>query len=266
MACMKSLPPRKKPPIKSMASSCWESVGQWYHGIVGDEGHYYHKNIILPGVLRLLCLQKKSQLLDLGCGQGILAKHLPDYVKYTGIDASATLIKEAQRGKHPQQEFFQGDVSRPLKVEPKAYSHATVILALQNIEAGEKVIQNAAKALQSGGKLLLVLNHPCFRIPRQSSWGIDEVKKTQYRRLERYMSPLQIPIQMHPGRGNASASTVSFHHPLSTYSQWLAKSGFQISAIEEWCSDKSSTGKNAKMENRSREEFPLFMTLLASLG
>jgi len=33
--------------------------------------------------------------------------------------------------------------------------------------------------------------------------------------------------------------------------------------MEEWISDKKSTGAKARMENRSREEFPLFLALLA---
>src|SRR5262249_49920639 len=108
-----------------------------------------------------------------------------------------------------------------------------------------------------------VLNHPCFRIPRQSSWQVDSEKKIQYRRLDRYLSPMQIPINAHPSKGERSATTLSFHHPLSAYSQWLRDAGFVISCMEEWCSDKVSTGSAAKMENRSRAEFPLFLTLLS---
>jgi hypothetical protein len=33
--------------------------------------------------------------------------------------------------------------------------------------------------------------------------------------------------------------------------------------MEEWISDKQSSGKFAKMENRSREEIPLFLLLQA---
>lgn len=62
-----------------------------------------------------------------------------------------------------------GDVTKPLKIDKKDFSHAFVILALQNMEEGEKAIQNGAKHLRKGGKLFVVLNHPCYRIPRQSS-------------------------------------------------------------------------------------------------
>lgn len=253
-------------PNSPKKNTSWDSVGNWYNGIVGNEGHYYHKKLILPGINRLLSLSPQSQgaLLDLACGQGVLARQLPEKFLYTGVDISPALVKAAkQASTNKTHEFIVGDVSKALPLQKKDYSCATVVLALQNIEHAERVIENASRHLQQEGKLLIVLNHPCFRIPRQSSWEVDSAKKIQYRRIDRYFGDMKIPIQMHPGKGEASPSTWSFHHPLSTYTEWLYKAGFHIAKIEEWCSDKESTGKQATMENRSRDEIPLFMAILA---
>jgi hypothetical protein len=130
------------------------------------------------------------------------------------------------------------------------------------MEDGRSAIASAARHLKPKGKLILVLNHPAFRIPRQSAWGYDEKTKTQYRRINAYMKPLKIPIAMHPGK-KESFTTYSFHHPLSTYTHWLEKSSFSILSIEEWCSDKKSEGGRAKAEDRARLEFPLFLALIA---
>lgn len=244
----------------------WEPVGKWYKDVVGEDGHYYHQKIILPGVLKLLEIQDSAtnSILDLACGQGVLARQLPQNVFYTGIDLSPTLIKAAKAmDKNPHHEFIIGDISKKLPIKKTDYSHAAIILALQNIESADKILVNASHHLKPNGKLTLVLNHPFFRIPRQSSWEVDEAKKIQYRRIDRYYSEMKIPIQAHPSKGEASPTTWSFHHPLSSYTRWLGEAGFYIQSIEEWCSDKQSTGKNAKMENRSREEFPLFMAILA---
>jgi hypothetical protein len=37
--------------------------------------------------------------------------------------------------------------------------------------------------------MVLLLTHPCFRVPRQSGWGWDEQRKLQYRRVDRYLTP-----------------------------------------------------------------------------
>ncbi len=256
--------PAENNPKQKPTATSWEKVGGWYNGIVGDEGHYYHQKIILPGVLKLLDIDKtkESSLLDLACGQGVLARQLPVNCQYTGVDISPTLIKAAKgANKNQRSEFVVSDTSKPLPIKKQDFSHAAIILALQNIENGENVLKNAAKHLQKGGRFVIVLNHPCFRIPRQSGWGIEAEKKLQYRRIDRYQTELKIPIQAHPSKGQSSETTWSFHHPLSTYSQWLKIAGFSIESIDEWCSDKISTGKNAKMENRGREEFPLFMAI-----
>ena len=125
------------------------------------------------------------------------------------------------------------------------------------------MFKNASQYLQPGAPFIIVLNHPYFRIPRQSSWKVDEDNKIQYRRIDRYMSAMKIPIQAHPSKGQHSAQTFSFHYPLSDYSRWLKEAGFTIDLIEEWCSDKVSEGRAAKMENRSRKEIPLFMAIVA---
>jgi ubiquinone/menaquinone biosynthesis C-methylase UbiE len=245
-------------------STSWQKVGKWYDETVGEQGHYYHQTVIIPGILKLLNLASDSSVLDLACGQGILSRHLPKEVAYVGIDLSSALIRTARRYQpNSQHRFVVGDISQELPIDQKDFSHAALILALQNLEEPLKAFKNAHKHLQSMGQFVIVLNHPCFRIPRQSSWKIDQENKIQYRRIDRYLSTMKIPIQMHPGHGKESLETWSFHYPLSLISQWLHEAGFFIQQIEEWCSNKVSEGKAAKMENRSRAEIPLFMTILA---
>lgn len=243
----------------------WQNVGKWYNETVGKDGHYYHQTLIIPKVLHLLQIPENepSSLLDLACGQGILSRKLPKKTLYVGVDNAASLLAAAKEYTNsPLHKFILHDLTKPLSIPQAPFSHATIILALQNIAEPLAVFKNAYQLLQKNAPLVIVLNHPCFRIPRQSSWKVDEEQKIQYRRIDRYMSPMKIPIQMHPGKGSTSPNTFSFHHPISDYTRWLAETGFTIELIEEWVSDKVSQGGSAKMENRCREEFPLFMTLL----
>lgn len=77
---------------------------------------------------------------------------------------------------------------------------------------------------------------------------------------------MKIPIQMSPGKGKASSTTWSFHHPLTDLIAWMVQAGFTIDALEEWTSPKKSTGRMAKMENRARSEIPLFMAIRGRLS
>ncbi len=257
---------RPHPTASSTPSTSWQKVSDWYSQSVGKSGHYFHQHVVLPNVIRLLDVPNHPEmaLLDLACGQGVLERALPKEITYYGVDIASDLVKYARQHQvAPSHEFRVGDAAKKLLVSKQDFTHITCILALQNIRHIDGVMQNAATHLGKEGKFIIVLNHPSFRIPRQSSWEVDESKKTQYRKIERYMSDLEIPISAHPGQKNSQV-TWSFHHPLSIYTKALSQAGFVIENIEEWLSDKTSEGKAAKMENRSRQEFPLFLTIIAS--
>ena len=84
---------------KNKQDTSWESSSAWYDKLVSIEGHYYHREIIIPGILALLeqYPDPNAFLLDLACGQGVLSRHLPKKMKYIGVDASFSLIQSAQK-------------------------------------------------------------------------------------------------------------------------------------------------------------------------
>ncbi len=245
-------------------NTSWESSEKWYNECVGEKGHYYHESMILSKSIHLLNLKPGDSLLDLGCGQGVFERALPKTIHYTGVDNAKSLVAEAKK-RSPKGQFFVADVCQKLPFE-QTFDAACFILSLQNMESPNLALANAGKHLKEEGKLLIVLNHPCFRIPRQSNWGIDEKMKLQYRRMNLYMTPQKIPIQTNPSLKEGSSTTYTFHHPLSDYIQWLNQNHFAVTNIEEWCSDKKSEGGRAKMEDRARREFPLFLTIFAKKG
>jgi len=246
-----------------MENSSWQKVSKWYNKSVGDEGHYYHQHIIMPNLKRILKLKENESILDLACGQGVLERNLDKNIEYVGIDLAGNLIREANDKKiNPNHRFYVADVSKDLPITKTDFDKGTIVLALQNIKKPFGVIRTFAKHLKKGGQLVIVLNHPIFRIPQHSSWGEDLNKKIQYRRIDGYMTPQEIPIVAHPGKIE-SEKTWSFHYPLSAYSEMLFDNGFCIENIEEWISDKKSTGSKAYMEDKARKEFPLFMAIIA---
>lgn len=243
-------------------NTSWETVNKWYSDKTKDGGHYFHQQVILGALTPLFSLSESSKVLDLGCGSGVLTNIISKNIFYTGVDNSPSLVAAAkQADKNPRHTFVVADVTKNLSVSHD-YTHACFLLSLQNMKDPQAAIQNTANALVSGGKLILVLNHPAFRIPRQSSWEVDTTSKLQYRRINRYLSPLEVPITMHPGQ-TKSPITWSYHYPISAYAKFLKNAGCVIDTIEEWTSNKESVGKASRMENRARDEFPMFLTFCA---
>jgi 2-polyprenyl-3-methyl-5-hydroxy-6-metoxy-1,4-benzoquinol methylase len=243
-------------------STSWENVAPWYQDLVSKQGQTYHTEIILPKVVSLIGKKQNLKLLDLGCGNGVLERHLPQGIEYTGIDLSTTLIQYAKKNKkHKESQFFVKNAAQ-FKTN-KTFDLITCILAFQNFDTPQQVIDNCFASLKPNGRLILVINHPCFRIPRQTHWQIDLDKKIQYRRIDRYLLPFTIPIKTNPSQKH-SKITLSFHHSLSELCSFF-KGKFLIETLEEWTSHKKSSGKNKKMEDRARNEFPLFLALVLTV-
>lgn len=239
----------------------WDHVASWYDQLVGGKGQYYHQNVIFPAVLSLLHLKTSEKILDLACGQGACSRFLAQKgAKVTAVDSSQSLLALAQRYKSPSI-IYQKDDARTLStLEGQTFDHVVSILALQNIDPLDGVFQRVSQLLKRGGSFVMVILHPAFRSPRITGWGTDEHRKLQYRRVDRYMSPMRIPIDMHPGAQKRHL-TWTYHRPLQTYIKLGADQGLVVDALEELVSDKVSEGRNGKMENLARSEIPLFLAV-----
>ncbi len=245
----------------------WDNVAGWYDRHVSESSDH-HRDIIIPGTLRLLEPKAGEKILDLGCGQGELCRELAEKgAQVVGIDSSKKLIDIAKkRSARFNIHYLVSDAGKMEGIQDDTFDAACSVLAIQNMENLEAVAKETARVVKRGGRLVWILNHPCFRIPRQSGWGFDEKRKLQYRRIDRYMTELKIPIQMHPGTA-PNVHTWTFHRPLSVYFDKLNSHGFNVTKLEEWVSHrKSKPGAKARAENAAREEIPLFLAIGAIKG
>lgn len=277
----------------------WEKVANWYDGYLKQgeaKGNSLYQSVVVPRLRQLLKkFHKKDSdnlLLDAACGQGIVSRLAGELgYKVTAFDKSKSLVEIAKKipTKGKIIEYLVADAREAdLKFTGRTFDLITCILALQNIPEADLAVKSFSKLLNREGKLLLVVNHPAFRIPRQSDWGWDEKSKLQFRRVNIYHSELSIPISSRPFKskfGNRSDRrfdgkykdkyadknvgknevTWSYHRPLTYYFDSLASAGLKVESLEEWYSERASEpGPKAKAENRARSEFPLFLCLVAS--
>jgi ubiquinone/menaquinone biosynthesis C-methylase UbiE len=249
---------------KSETPTDWGGIADWYDQLVGEEGSEFHREVIFPGVLKLLGLEPGQSVVDVACGQGALCRILHQRgLKVTGVDAALELVKLARERSDPGIEYFVGDAKQLKFLSAGKFHAATCVLAIQNIDDLPPVFEGVHRTLAPQGRLVLVMTHPCFRGPKHSSWGWDEQQKVQYRRVDRYLLPRKEPIFTHPGK-KTGQYTWSFHRPIQMYVKALRQAGLLVDALEEWPSHKTSTsGPRAAAENTARKEIPMFLALRA---
>ncbi len=260
-------PPRRKLP-QAPTDRGWDPVASWYDKLVGESGSDYHRNVILPAVLKMLDPARDEAILDVCCGQGVLIKPLLDLAvgRITAVDASPRLVESARQryGMEPQVSLIVADACQPGKWTDASHDAATCIMAMHDVPDLTALLKNIALSLKPGGRLILVGMHPCFRIPRKTHWGWDADQKIQYRRLDSYTSPLEIPITTHPGK-RTGEQTVFYHRPLAHILTAIGACGLAVIACEELHSHRRSqaTGPFSKAEHAAADEFPLFLALKA---
>ncbi|MDO8516155.1 MAG: methyltransferase domain-containing protein [bacterium] len=240
----------------------WEFSAEWYDDLLKGEGTY-QKELILPNLLRLMDIKKGETVLDLACGQGFFTREFMNLGAHAiGVDSSRTLIELARKSA-PKIDFYLSKAHSLDFIKNGGVQKIAIVLALQNMEDTALVLKECARVLAPTGTLSIVLNHPSFRIPKNSSWGWDEKNNIQYRRIDSYLSESKTKIQMHPG-DRPDEYTISFHRPFQFYFKALAKAGFGVTQLEEWNSHKKSgPGPRAQAEDTARKEIPLFLFLKA---
>lgn len=256
--------PSRKPQQPAPQQTDWHGVHEWYDRLVGDAGSEYHQRVVIPGALRLLAPGAKDAMIDIACGQGVLCRALHERgVEITGVDAAPGLIRAA-RDRGPGAIHYQVADARELSPFPTdRFDGAACVLAIQNINPIKPVCEGVARILKPWGKFVIVMMHPAFRGPKETSWGWDQSANVQFRRVDRYLLPRKTPITTHPGSA-PDVYTWSFHKPIEGYVKALRNAGLLIDALEEWASHKvSEPGPRAAAENAARKEIPMFLALRA---
>ena len=131
-------------------------------------------------------LPPKAQVLDLGCGNGVLLTALPKNTDYTGLDISQTLIDEARR-LHPKHKFIFANVLDPQTWPGLGkYDFIAALAVFHHLPTPDdhtKLLRNIKQHLKPSGSVLV------------SVWRLDQPKFDKFRTATKYIS-----IPFHPAR------------------------------------------------------------------
>ena len=163
-----------------------------------------------------------SRYLDLGCGEGRVMAEVGATAVAIGVDINRRLLARASvhgpvvAGQLPELSFIRDG----------SVDGAYVVLALEHIHDADTLFAAAASAVQRGGVLAIVVNHPVYTAPG-SSPVLDPTDDEIYWRFGSYFDD---GSTLEPA-GDANVEFV--HRSMSTLLNMAARHGWSLERMEE---------------------------------
>jgi SAM-dependent methyltransferase len=203
----------------------WEAEARQWIQWARAPGHDSYWRFHRDQFLRLLPPPGR-QTLDLGCGEGRLARDLKELGhRIVGIDSSPSLVAAA-RESDPSMDVRLADAAA-LPLDDACADLAVAFMSLQDIDEMPAAIQEAARVLEPGGRFCLAIVHPI-----NSAGSFEEatadghfVIKGDYLHAFHYADAVE--------RDGLTMTFNSQHRPLEAYFIALEKAGFLVEALRE---------------------------------
>jgi 2-polyprenyl-3-methyl-5-hydroxy-6-metoxy-1,4-benzoquinol methylase len=163
-------------------------------------GHAPDQQQLYTAIVTALDPQAGARVLDLGCGTGIIARHLAGRVGtagvVVGVDLSETMLDVArQHANHPALRFEHGDATA-LTYADNYFDHALAARLLMHAPDPHAVLREVRRVVRVGGRLALlerdwgtfVVDHSDRELTRRIlDWRCDHIDGNNWmgRQLER---------------------------------------------------------------------------------
>jgi SAM-dependent methyltransferase len=203
----------------------WEANSEWWAQTftAGADPEYEHQ--IIPLVLEHL--RGTSRVLDIGCGEGQVARQVAACGRQlvVGIDpAPAQLARAVGRGGGARYGRASGE---RLPFRDGSFDAAVCCLVIEHVPDVEAVFGEVARVLAPGGRFLLLVNHPMFQ-GVGSGLVDDHILGERYWRVGPYLHEDVVVEEVDPGVHIPFA-----HRPLSGYLNPLAELGLLLTWMDE---------------------------------
>ena len=214
------------------------------YGELGRQHHVAILESVVPGLLGSL---DKRRVLDFGCGPGRLAVALAEAgaAEVVAVDESSEMVAEARTTIDRE----RGDIRRRISVRRGdetdlgalgGFDAALSSLALMMCDTRERletVSRALVGALEPGGRLVVVVTHPCFR--RRDYGTFHYVLPDDY---DYWRSGVPYEVRLTPQSGQQAATITDHHWTLEDYCNALTSAGGALTRLLELPASRRDDG------------------------
>lgn len=190
------------------------------------------------GALLPLCVPT-GRVLDLGCGEGILARALAQRGNtVTGADLSKGLLAAAREREEREPlgiTYVRADAATLDGFDDGSFDGVATNITFTDLADLEGVLRAVDRVLVPGGWFAFAALHPCFESPHARS---AEVDGRLVRQVNRYFEE-----GLWRSRNTESLIGVRYHRRLSTILNAVIDAGLVIEHLEEPIGDASAIGR-----------------------
>jgi SAM-dependent methyltransferase len=193
-------------------------------------------------------------VLDLGCGEGRLARDLTALgYRTAGVDISRAMIAAA-RDADPSGRYEVANAAETPFADA-SFDLVTAFMSLQDMEDMPAAVAEAARVLRRGGCFGIAIVHPL-----NSAGGFESLAPEAAFRLEGpYLRERKYADE--GGRDGLRIRFASYHRPLGAYFAALEEHGFLVDRLREVTVDARSV--EARPDRERWLGIPLFLHLRA---
>jgi SAM-dependent methyltransferase len=202
----------------------WEVNASWWQAGFTEGADPEYEEQILP--LAREWLGGVASILDVGCGEGQIARLMPG-ARVVGVDPTwAQLDVARERDGGPA--YARADAAA-LPVASGSFEAVVACLVFEHIREVDAAIEEVARVLAPGGRFVFFLNHPLLQTPN-SGWIDDHVldPPEQYWRIGPYLIEDETLEEV-----EKDVFIPFIHRPLSRYVNALITNGLTIVRMEE---------------------------------
>ena len=205
----------------------WETnAGWWQEGFTEGADPEYEEQI-LP--LAAECLTGATRVLDVGCGEGQVARLAASLGAelVVGVDPTWAQVEVAAKRGGGVRYGRAGAAELPFP--DGAFDAVVACLVFEHIREVDAAIAEVARVLAPGGRFSFFLNHPLLQTPN-SGWIDDHVldPPEQYWRIGPYLVEDESLEEV-----EKDVFIPFIHRPLSRYVNALIRNGLVLTRMEE---------------------------------
>ncbi len=221
--------------------SQWNNKADFWDKLHGEKGNKFHNKLVGPNVEKLLGDVKGKLILDVGCGNGVMARRLFDLGGIiTAIDFSSELIKKAKAYEDyiDKINYLVLDATEEkslLSLGEKRFDAVISTMALMDMPEIFPLFSASMKLLKSDGCFVFVTSHPSFNsnLPIMSIETEEKDGEIIVRHALKITHYLEPKVQKAMGAPNEPNPHYFYHRPLNLLLGEAFRAGLVLDALEE---------------------------------